>query len=220
MSEQALPIVINSHKVNPANDRVTVLCIDGQGAGGAHHHYAVLLPVHDLETLSVRMRREWFLPGVSGPVLTEHAGPGGTPIVHFAQPAVMEERLVGYNKAATGTDLFENFPDDYIRVDHYSNGEIEILVKDGGDDECSYKGSPGSFVFGFQNGPIKEEGVNGATQEVLMAIIEHRLESFQAGPFSCRENALALTKLQESKMWLFDRTLKRMQRGVEGTHKK
>lgn len=70
----------------------------------------------------------------------------------------------------------------------------------------------------FQNGPIAEAGVNGVTHEVLLAIVLDRLRSFQAGPFVCRENALAITKLEEAMHWLHHRTLKRMQRGVEGTH--
>lgn len=70
----------------------------------------------------------------------------------------------------------------------------------------------------FQNGPIAEEGVNGITQEALLAICIDRLRSFQAGKFACRENAIALTKLEEAQLWLFSRTLARMQRGVEGTH--
>lgn len=68
----------------------------------------------------------------------------------------------------------------------------------------------------FQNGAITEHGVNGVTQEVLLAIVIDRLQSFQKGPFSSRENALALTHLQEAQHWLFARTLERMQRGVEG----
>lgn len=71
----------------------------------------------------------------------------------------------------------------------------------------------------FQNGPIAEKGVNGITQEVLLAIVIDRLRSFQAGPFACRENALALTKIEEAMHWLQQRTLARMRRGVEGTHK-
>ena len=72
----------------------------------------------------------------------------------------------------------------------------------------------------FQNGPIKEFGVNGVTQEVLLAIIMDRLRSFQSGPFACRENAIALTHIEEAQMWLQRRTLERMKRGVEGTHAK
>jgi hypothetical protein len=72
----------------------------------------------------------------------------------------------------------------------------------------------------FQNGPIAEVGVNGLTQEVLLAIVADRLRSFQAGPFSCRENALALTKIEEAQHWLQQRTIARMRRGVEGTNAK
>lgn len=70
----------------------------------------------------------------------------------------------------------------------------------------------------FQNGPINEAGVNGVTQEVLLAIVIDRLRSFQAGKYACRENALALTKLEEGMQWLLSRTRARMARGVEGTH--
>ncbi len=72
----------------------------------------------------------------------------------------------------------------------------------------------------FQNGPINEAGVNGLTQEVLLAICADRLRAFQRGPFSCRENALALTKIEEAQHWLHHRTLARMARGVEGTNEK
>lgn len=80
--------------------------------------------------------------------------------------------------------------------------------------------NPGADVTNivFQNGPIKEAGVNGLTHEALLAILCDRLRSFQAGPFSSRENALALTKLEEAQHWLHSRTLARMARGVEGTH--
>lgn len=68
----------------------------------------------------------------------------------------------------------------------------------------------------FQNGPINEVGVNGTTQEVLLAVVIDRLRSFQSGPFSCRENAIALTKCEEALHWLQQRTIDRMRRGVEG----
>jgi hypothetical protein len=70
----------------------------------------------------------------------------------------------------------------------------------------------------FQNGPINENGMNGVTQEVLLAIVADRLRSFQAGKYACRENAIALTKIEEAQHWLQSRTRARMSRGVEGTH--
>jgi hypothetical protein len=69
----------------------------------------------------------------------------------------------------------------------------------------------------FQKGPIAEEGVNGVSNESLLAIVEDRLKSFQAGPFSCRENAIALTHIQDALHWLHHRTRERLARGVEGT---
>lgn len=70
----------------------------------------------------------------------------------------------------------------------------------------------------FQNGPMAEKGVNGISNEALLAIVLDRLECFQKGPFTCRENALALTKIQEAMHWLHHRTRERVARGVEGTH--
>jgi hypothetical protein len=89
-------------------------------------------------------------------------------------------------------------------------------------DEPRNAGSPPAVTLPirFQNGPIKEFGVNGISGEALLAIVEDRLKSFQAGPFACRENALALTHLQEAMHWLHHRTRERMQRGVEGTNRK
>lgn len=72
----------------------------------------------------------------------------------------------------------------------------------------------------FQNGPINEHGVNGLTQEVLLAIVADRLRSFQKGPFSCKANACALTHIEEAQHWLQQRTIERMRRGVEGTNQK
>ena len=94
------------------------------------------------------------------------------------------------------------------------------------DDSHGYDRSPISerhrrnCIISFQNGPIAESGVNGISGEALLAIVEDRLKCFQAGPYACRENALALTHLQEAMHWLHHRTRERLQRGVEGTSAK
>lgn len=72
----------------------------------------------------------------------------------------------------------------------------------------------------FQNGPINEAGSNGLSNESLLAVVIDRLQGFQSGKFACRENALALTKLEEAMHWLHYRTAGRVARGVEGTHNK
>lgn len=70
----------------------------------------------------------------------------------------------------------------------------------------------------FQEGAIKESGVNGCCNEDLINMVIERLEGFQNSEFKCRENALAITKLEEALLWLRKRTMAREQRGVEGTH--
>ena len=68
----------------------------------------------------------------------------------------------------------------------------------------------------FQAGPLPQ-GVNGCSIEDVIDVLVTRLEGFQSGPFRCRENALAITKLEEAKQWLLYRTSKRQDQGVEGT---
>lgn len=128
---------LHGHKVNPANDVLTIQVQDGPGAGGANYLYAV----YGFHTLN--------------------------------------------NPSADSTCRDET--------------AMKIL---------------------FQNGPINEAGVNGITHEVLLEIVADRLRSFQAGPYAGRENALALTKIEEAQHWLQHRTRARMARGVEGTHAK
>ena len=82
-------------------------------------------------------------------------------------------------------------------------------------------GNPASLgCVHFQNGPIKEVGVNGVANEDLIAIVIDRMRGFQSGNYACRDNALALTKLEEALMWLRNRTNERESRGVEGTNEK
>lgn len=68
----------------------------------------------------------------------------------------------------------------------------------------------------FQNGPIKEFGNNGVTNEALLAILIDRTEQLNA-QFPCRENSIAITKMQEALMWFEKRTKDRQARNVEGT---
>lgn len=68
----------------------------------------------------------------------------------------------------------------------------------------------------FQQGGIAEMGVNGISNEALLAIVIDRMKGFQAGPFACRENAVALTHLETAVLWLGARTRERVARGVEG----
>lgn len=71
----------------------------------------------------------------------------------------------------------------------------------------------------FQEGPIKEVGVNGVNNEDLILMIITRLESFQNSDFKCDENELALNHLYGAIDALRSRTNARNARGVEGTSK-
>lgn len=78
----------------------------------------------------------------------------------------------------------------------------------------------------WQDGPLgRDENrrePNGAFVETVISAAKQRLEYFQEASnkkFSCRENAVAITKLDEALMWLEKRTKDREERAVEGTHK-
>lgn len=70
----------------------------------------------------------------------------------------------------------------------------------------------------FQDGPIGEAGVNGLTNEVLLAAVIDRLFGFQSSKYACSENAAALNHLSLALEALHSRTKEREARGVEGTH--
>ena len=101
--------------------------------------------------------------------------------------------------------------------------EVEGFDTDSNSSNANRNGYRSLFskqVILFQNGPIPENGTNGITQEVLLAIVADRLRSFQSGPYACKENACALTHIEEAMHWLQQRTIARMRRGVEGTNEK
>ena len=68
----------------------------------------------------------------------------------------------------------------------------------------------------FQLGPVKHYGVNGTQIEEVLEVVRTRILGFQKGDFRCRENAVALTKIDETIMWLQERTRRRTKQGVEG----
>jgi hypothetical protein len=74
---------------------------------------------------------------------------------------------------------------------------------------------PNTITVEFQNGAVKERGVNGVTNEALLAILIHRTQVLNER-FPCRENSIAITKMQEALMWFDKRTADREARGVEG----
>jgi hypothetical protein len=73
----------------------------------------------------------------------------------------------------------------------------------------------------FQHGPRGEAySKAGVIENVLLAILADRMECFNRGPFSCRENSVVLTKVQEAMHWMRHRADDRAKRGVLGRNEK
>lgn len=81
------------------------------------------------------------------------------------------------------------------------------------------------ILIDWQNGPLgrgaDRKPPNGAFVEGIIQAAVGRLQFYQkaaGGKFACRENAIAITKLEEALMWCEKRTADREAREVEGTH--
>lgn len=74
----------------------------------------------------------------------------------------------------------------------------------------------------WQDGPLGRDDErlepNGAFVETVIAAAKQRIEYYNETEFRCRENSMAITKLDEALLWLNKRTTDRETRGVEGTH--
>ena len=75
-----------------------------------------------------------------------------------------------------------------------------------------------SLSFTIQNGPIKENGVNGCQVDEVIAAAKIIIEGLNA-KFPCRENSMVITKLDEALLWLHKRKADREKRNVEGLSK-
>jgi cobalamin biosynthesis protein CbiD len=66
---------------------------------------------------------------------------------------------------------------------------------------------------------VLETVTNGTTNEEVLSVLIDRMQFLQS-KFPCRENAIAITKLDEALMWLEKRTADRVKRNVEGKHER
>lgn len=100
---------------------------------------------------------------------------------------------------------------------------LNLLVPDPG--ICESHEQPDDFVLRdnlhvkFQSGPVKDHGVNGVQVEDVLNIALDRIRFLNAKQ-SCRENACAITNIEQGLHWLEARTAKRQKLGVEGTQGK
>lgn len=111
--------------------------------------------------------------------------------------------------------------DQYVKSEH-------VCDDDGNPAGGSCAGT--GIAIEWQNGPMRVSngegqddtvvGQNGAFVEGVINAAIQRIQFYQSSRFRCRENALALTKLEEAVHWLNSRTASREAAGVEGTHGK
>jgi hypothetical protein len=99
---------------------------------------------------------------------------------------------------------------------------IEAMKLDLSGNPAGGRSSGKGIEIDWQDGPLAADGErhepNGAFVEGVLEAAAGRLRFYQQSKFSCRENALALTKIEEALHWLDHRTAAREARGVEGTH--
>lgn len=85
----------------------------------------------------------------------------------------------------------------------------------------TFCGSEEAVLVEFQKGPRKDpDARHGILDTDLLEIVRDRLKSFQAGEFATRENACALTHIEEALMWMNKRVEDRAERNVLGTMEK
>lgn len=95
------------------------------------------------------------------------------------------------------------------------NRKSEFYVSEEGNPTGGVSEGEG-YKIEWQNGVQQP---NGAILEDVIATCVDRLQFFQDSKFNSRENALAITHLQEALHWLNHRTVERRRRGVEGSYK-
>ena len=102
-----------------------------------------------------------------------------------------------------------------------------LIVKEGvkpGDLGAGYLDFSTEDIVGtiiFQHGSRAEEGsVPGVLDTDLLEIVRDRLKAFNQGEFATRENALAITHIEEALLWMNKRVEDRAERGVLGTTQK
>lgn len=77
-------------------------------------------------------------------------------------------------------------------------------------------GAINAVTLKFQKGGVQTAGVNGLSNEALLAVLLHRYRGLRDGPFPCRENVVTVILLEEVLSIQKRRTMERSARGVEG----
>ena len=107
---------------------------------------------------------------------------------------------------------------DVKEIDGFTvGGTVGTAIKEGAD-PILIDHEKNQITFQIQNGPIKENGVNGCQVDTLVTAAALIIEGLNA-KFPCEENTLALASLAEAVNHLKARKINREARGVEGVDK-
>lgn len=112
-------------------------------------------------------------------------------------------------KGVSQIDGFDvcNIPDPDMPHDEYKRiTEGKFVLVNGGKNRITFQ---------LQNGPVKENGVNGCQVDTLIDAARIILEKLN-DKFSCPENEMAIAALNDAIGFLKARKLNREKRGVEG----
>ena len=126
------------------------------------------------------------------------------------------KELGGFEVVVMGT-LRDQYPEKFVETGAMDHRWFESEIRP--HKHVYIRNDKNSISFTLQNGPIKEHGVNGCQVDTLIHAAKAIIEGLNAS-YPCRENSMAITKLDESIMWLEARTKNREKRGVEGTSAK
>lgn len=98
---------------------------------------------------------------------------------------------------------------------------MKVLTEGHNYELASFEGGAPQMLQFIEKVPVAEGSTelrtvsDGTTNEEVISVLVDRL-NYLNGKFPCRENSLAITKLQEAFFWLQFRTANRVARGVEG----
>ena len=121
-----------------------------------------------------------------------------TDIINVEMRKIVSDHISNrYTNVYSEASFTNNAPHNYVVTDLFENVLADIH---------------------FQEGPIKEAGINGICNEDLIAMVIDRLEHFQDSEFKCDENTDAIKCLYNALKILRQRTDKRIEKGIEGTH--
>lgn len=112
----------------------------------------------------------------------------------------------------------ENLNEVFV-VDEKGNGGAHHIYEVKWD--ADNNGYISTYKVEFQNGARKlKDSKHGVLDTDLLEIVRHRLQCFQQGDFATRENAIALTHIEEALLWMNKRVEDRIERNVLGTNNK